>query len=66
VRRGLSRRAVPCFLSFEGGAGVFSATSGVSVITADLDGDGDPDLAASDDGSVNVLLNHGDGSFDAG
>ena len=43
-----------------------------SVAIADLDGDGDADLAVANegsypsyDGSVSVLLNHGDGTFAA-
>ncbi|GEM_PF-1711866 len=41
------------------GASSHSATSG------DLDGDGDLDLVAANDGSISVLLGNGDGSFAA-
>ncbi|MCP4590207.1 MAG: VCBS repeat-containing protein [bacterium] len=40
-----------------------AGTSLRSVAIADLDGDGDCDLAVTTGGSVSILLNHGDGMF---
>jgi hypothetical protein len=42
----------------------YSGSFWSSLAQADLDGDGDIDLAASGSSTVTVLLNHGDGSFD--
>ncbi len=53
-------------LSFESAASYAAGTSPTAVAAGDLNGDGKPDLAVTNQNGVSILLNDGSGHFSAG